>query len=433
MEKANLSPRAQHVIDQRRAYFYPCTAHFYKHPPVLTRGKMQYVYDDAGRRYTDLFAGVSVIACGHCNDAITEAAVEQMRALQHTCTIYLTEPNVRLAEKLACVLPGGLRRSFFCNSGSEANEGALLLARLHTGRSGFIALEHSLHGRTYLTMSVTGLAMWRADPHLAREEANVSFIPRPYDAELSGDEAAHRSIAALRQVLAERGREIAAMIVEPIQGNGGIVAPPRWYYREVKRLLEAHGVLLIADEVQSGFGRTGKMFAIEHFDVVPDIIAMGKALGNGVPISSFSTTDEIAASFTKPSASTFGGNPVASVTALAVLDYIERERLMERAEQLGELLLERLRALRERYREAICDVRGIGLMAGFELRGASPQQAAERVDEVLERMKDRGFLLGKNGVNRNVVVFQPPLVIAEEDIEAAVAALDEVLAEVLCN
>jgi alanine-glyoxylate transaminase / (R)-3-amino-2-methylpropionate-pyruvate transaminase len=424
--RQTLSPRAQQVIDQRNSYFYPCTAHFYKRPPLLVRGQMQYVYDDEGNRYTDLFAGVSVIACGHCNETITSETVEQLRTLQHTCTIYLTDPNARLAQRLASVLPGALKRSFFCNSGSEANEGALLLARLHTRRSGFIALEHSLHGRTYLTMSVTGLSMWRADPYLTRDE-DVSFIPRPYDPAMSPDEAAERSIAALRKVLEIRGDKIAAMIVEPIQGNGGIIAPPLWYYREVKRLLETYGVLLIADEVQSGFGRTGKMFAIEHYGVVPDVITMGKALGNGVPISSFSTTDEIAASFTKPSASTFGGNPVASVTALAVLDYIEQEGLMERASRLGERLMGHLHRLRESY-SVISEVRGIGLMVGLELKTDRPAQTAELVDEILEQMKDRGFLLGKNGVGRDVVVFQPPLIIEEADIEAMISALQDVLA-----
>ena len=417
------SDGAQKIIEQRKAYFYPCTQHFYKRPPLITQGRGQYLVDDVGKQYVDFFAGVSVVACGHCNEVITNATVEQLRTLQHTCTIYLTEPNAKLAEKLADVLPGDLKRTFFCNSGSEANEGAMLLARLHTGRKGFIALQHGLHGRTYLTMSVTGLSMWQADPYLAQED--VSFIPRPYDVELTQDEAALRSIEALREVLQAKGDTIAAMIVEPIQGNGGIVAPPLWYFKEVKALLEQYGVLLIADEVQSGFGRTGKMFAIEHFGIVPDIIAMGKALGNGVPISAFSTTDAIAASFTKPSASTFGGNPVASVTAMAVLDFIHNEKLLARSAQLGSLLMGHLKKLQEKF-AVIQDVRGFGLMIGLQLNSDTPQRTAEFVDEILEQMKDRGFLLGKNGVGRDVIAFQPPLIITEENIETMIHQLTEV-------
>lgn len=386
------------------------------------------MYGHDGTRYTDFFAGVSVVATGHCNPEIAERTAEQLRTLQHTCTIYLTQPNVELAERLAGILPGRLSRTSFVNSGSEANEGALLLARLHTGRRGFLALEQSLHGRTYLTMSVTGLQMWRTDPQLA-EAADVTFIPRPYERGMSADEAGRRSIAALRAALAAKGGEIAAMIAEPIQGNGGIIAPPDWYFAEVKQLLEQHGVLLIADEIQTGFGRTGRMFAMDRYGVAPDIVTMAKALGGGIPVAGFATTDEIAASFTRPSASTFGGNPVSSATALAVLDYIEAHRLPERAERLGSQLRGGLERLAARFPQLALDVRGAGLMLGAELCADEPQRGAELVDDVLEAMKDRGFFIGKNGVNRNVLAFQPPLVIAEADIDGMLAALEAVLAD----
>ncbi|MEK5162180.1 aspartate aminotransferase family protein [Paenibacillus sp. FSL R5-0527] len=415
------------VLQKRQRYFYPCTSHFYRNPPQLVKGEMQYLYGHDGTRYTDFFAGVSVVATGHCNPEIAERTAEQLRTLQHTCTIYLTQPNVELAERLAGVLPGRLRRTFFVNSGSEANEGALLLARLHTGRRGFLALEQSLHGRTYLTMSVTGLQMWRTDSQLA-EAADVTFIPRPYERGMSADEAGRRSIAALRAALAAKGGEIAAMIAEPIQGNGGIIAPPDWYFAEVKRLLEQHGVLLIADEIQTGFGRTGQMFAMDRYGVAPDIVTMAKALGGGIPVAGFAATDEIAASFTRPSASTFGGNPVSSVTALAVLDYIEAHRLPERAERLGAQLRGGLERLAARFPQLALDVRGAGLMLGAELCADEPQRGAGLVDDVLEAMKDRGYLIGKNGVNRNVLAFQPPLVIAEADIDGMLSALEAVLA-----
>ncbi|TCZ76414.1 aspartate aminotransferase family protein [Paenibacillus albiflavus] len=425
----------EQIIDKRKAYFYPCTQHFYQKPPQLVRGSMQYVFDEQGKRYTDFFAGVSVVACGHCNEEITRESVRQLQTLQHTTTIYLTQPMVDLAERLAEVLPGDLRRTFFCNSGSEANEGALLLARMYTGKSDFISMEGGLHGRTNLTMSVTGIPMWQTDPYLY---PGVTFIPRPFDhkelhAQLSENEltpAARRSLEALQAVLDAKGDKIAAMIVEPIQGNGGIIVPPKGYYREVKKLLDAHGVLLIMDEVQTGFGRTGQMFGCEHFGIVPDIITMAKALGGGVPIAAFASTDTIAAALSKPSASTFGGNPVSAVTALAVLDYIERERLVQRAAERGGALKSALLELQQRYPAHVSDVRGEGLMLGMEILADNPTRGAALVDQILEQMKDNGILIGKNGLNRNVLAFQPPLIITEDDVQSMVNILDQVLAQI---
>ncbi|WP_411552832.1 aspartate aminotransferase family protein [Paenibacillus lautus] len=420
----HIGPEA--VVAKRRRYGYPCTAHFYSEPPQIVSGKLHNLYGHDGKAYVDFFSGVSVVACGHCNEAITARTIEQLQTLQHTSTIYLTQPMVDLAERLANgVLPGNLKRTFFVNSGSEANEGALLAARLHTKRRSFLALEYGLHGRTFLTMNVTGIPMWRTDDFLDQEV--TTFIPRPYDPGMDQEAAARRSLDALANVLAEKGDTIAAMIVEPIQGNGGMIVPPDWYFRELKAMLEEHGILLIADEIQTGCGRTGRMFAIEHYGIVPDILTMAKALGNGVPIGAFCTTDEIAASLNRPSASTFGGNPVSSATALAVLDYIEQEGLVERSLRVGGRLIEGLRELQGRY-ELIADVRGKGFMAGAEIRGATDEESAAWTDIILERMKDEGFIIGKNGVGRNVLAFQPAMIIPEEEIEAMLRALDQVLA-----
>ncbi|MGG4105311.1 aspartate aminotransferase family protein [Paenibacillus lautus] len=414
------------IVAKRREYGYPCTANFYKEPPQIVSGKMHKLYGHDGKAYVDFFTGVSVVACGHCNEAITARTIEQLQTLQHTSTIYLTQPMVDLAERLANgILPGNLKRSFFVNSGSEANEGALLLARLHTKRRNFLALEYGLHGRTFLTMNVTGIPMWRADDFLDQEV--TTFIPRPYDPAMDQDAAARRSLDALASVLAAKGDTFAAMIVEPIQGNGGMIVPPDWYFHELKMMLEEHGILLIVDEIQTGCGRTGRMFAIEHYGIVPDILTMAKALGNGVPIGAFSTTDEIAASLNRPSASTFGGNPVSSATALAVLDYIEQEGLVERSLRVGGRLINGLRELQGRY-ELIADVRGKGFMAGAEIRGATDEESAAWTDIILERMKEEGFIIGKNGIGRNVLAFQPAMMIPEEDIVAMLSALDEVLA-----
>ncbi len=362
--------------------------------------------------------------CGHCNTEIFEATIDQMKNLQHTTTIYLTEPIVNLAERLSQVLPGDINRSFFCCTGSEANEGSLLLARLHTGRKEFISLEGSLHGRTHLTMGTTAITMWRSDPYLPD---CISFVPNCYSIDRNYEDAAVKSLESIEMVIKSKGADkIAALIAEPIQGNGGIITPPRWYFKKLKNLLEKHGILLIIDEIQTGFARTGKMFAIENYDVVPDIITVAKALGNGMPISAFCTTDEIAASFTKPSASTLGGNPVSSSTAIAVLNYIENNNLCERSERLGYKLKSGLIALKNKY-SIIHDVRGIGLMLGAELLQDNGEPAYKETDLILEELKNKGILLGKNGLGRNVLAFQPPLVITEDDVDFVLSELDEAI------
>lgn len=420
---------AEKIIEKKKQYLFPSSQgnHFYKNPPQIVKGDMQYLYDDKGNKYIDFFAGVSVMNCGHCNKEILDETIKQMKTLQHTTVIYLTEENVNLAERLSNVLPGNLRRSFFCCTGSEANEGAMLLARLYTGKKEFIALNNGLHGRTYLTMSATAIPMWRADPELSHV---FHFASNVWDENLNAEDAARESLKSIKDIIEKRGAEnIAALITEPIQGNGGIITPPLWYFKEVKKILEENKILLIVDEVQTGFARTGKMFAIENYDVVPDIMTVAKALGNGMPISAFCTNDEIAKSFTKPSASTLGGNPVSSATAMAVLDYIEKNELCKKAEELGKILKDKLESLKEKH-NIIKDVRGLGLMLGAELVKENGEPATEETDIILEKLKDRGLIVGKNGLSRNVLAFQPPLVITEENIEVLIKNLDEVLYEV---
>ncbi len=418
----DLGPQA--IIDKKKQYLLPCSYHFYQDPPQLVRGSMQYLYDHAGNAYLDCFAGVSVMNCGHSNPEILKTTIQQMQTLQHTTTIYLTEPIVALGERLAAYLPGNLTRSFFCMSGSEANEGALLLAKKHTGRKGLIALEGGLHGRTHLTMSLTGIPMWRTmdDP------APNTYLAEGY--EKKGKETAQtamdRSLASIGQLLKDHPDEIAALIVEPIQGNGGIQVPHVQYFKKLQTLLHDAGALLIVDEVQTGYGRTGKNFAIEHFGVTPDILTSAKALGNGVPIAAFSTTDEIAAGFTSPSASTLGGNPVSAANSIAVLNYLESHQLKERAANLGNLLLDKLAKLKNEY-PLITDVRGIGLMVGAEIRNPDGSPSPEAVDRILEQMKDHGFLIGKNGIHRNVLAFQPPLIVTKTDLLNMLAALESAL------
>lgn len=410
------------ILEKKSKYMFPNSHHFYKNPPQIVRGEMQYLFDSEGNKYTDFFAGVSVVNCGHCNPRIVKAATAQLETLWHTTNIYLTEPIVKLSEKLAKVYPGDIDTSFFCLSGSEANEGALLLSRLHTGKKKFMYFDGGLHGRTYLTTGVTGVDMWRIDPYY--DDSFIRLKNNLLDSTIDVEEAATDNIKHLENVLAEHGDEISALIVEPIQGNAGIIVPPKWYFKKIKELLSKYNVLLIVDEVQTGFGRSGKMFAIERFGVVPDIITCAKALGNGIPISVFASGKEIAASFNKPSASTLGGNPVASATALEVLKYIHDEKLVVSAKYLGDYLLNRLTEL-GKIHSCIKDVRGMGLMIGVEIN--SKNGSAAVVDDILECMKDRGFIIGKNGIDRNVLAFQPPLVIAKSDIDDMLINLGEVL------
>ncbi|QDR81047.1 aspartate aminotransferase family protein [Sporomusa termitida] len=418
----------EEVVRKKKEYIIPCVYHFYAQPMQLVRGEMQYLYDHTGRQYLDCFAGVSVVNCGHCHPEITQAICDQVTTLQHTCTIYLTENIVNLAENLAQITPGRLQKTFFCASGTEANEGAALLASLYTGRQEFISLRQGLHGRTKLTMSLTGLSMWRTD---TSPVGGISFAPNAYcyrcpygKRHPECDLACANELEAVIKT-ATSGR-VAALIAEPIQGNGGIITPPPGYFKRVKEILAHHNILLIIDEVQTGFGRTGKMFAIEHYGVEPDIMTMAKALGNGTPVGAFTSRSEIADAYTRPGASTLGGNPVTSAAALATLKVLTKYNLPDRAAELGRYLKCGLTELQKQH-PLIGDIRGHGLMVGAELVNPDKSPAAAQLDVILEHMKARGILIGKNGPERNVMAFQPPLVITRADLDNMLNQLAEVL------
>ncbi len=427
-ENSYLGP--EEIIRKKKEFLIPCVYHFYKKPMQIVRGDMQYVYDHTGKRYVDCYAGVSVVGAGHCNPDITEKTCDQLKRLQHTTSIYLTQPVVDLAEQLAGIAPGELRKSFFCASGSEANEGAVMLAQLFSNRSELLALKSGLHGRTKLGMSLTGLSFWRTD---SNPVGGISFVPNPYCYRCAfGATYPNCDLKCadyIKEVIeTSSSKQVAAMITETIQGNGGVIAPPPEYFKRVREILDQYGILLIADEIQCGFGRTGKMFAMEHWGITPDIMTMAKTLGNGLPIGAFITTDKIAASYTRPGASTFGGNLVSSVAALATIEFIKKHNLASNAEKLGAYLKNRLLELKDKHK-TIGDVRGIGLFQGAELVKDDKQPATDDADLVLEMMKDRGVLVGKTGPGRNVITFQPPLIITESDLEEAVNALDKALSE----
>lgn len=398
------------LLRLKSEYLVPCVHHFYARPPQIVAGSGCHLIDHTGRRYLDCFTGVTVMSAGHGNAAISEAAIEQIRTLQHTTSIYLTEPVLRLAEKLAEIAPGDLRRSFFTASGTEAVEGALLTAALHTGRRRVIAMENGLHGRTRWAMNVTGAPMWRTDPFPIEGVDHVPF----------GD------LAALAARLERSGADTAAVIAEPIQGNGGVNTPPAAHWPAVRRLCDAHGALLVFDEIQTGMSRTGRWFAGEHWGVTPDVMTVSKALGNGFPIAAFITTDDVAASYTRPGASTYGGNPVSAAAALATIRYHEAHRLADAAARRGATLRRGLDDLARRH-ACLGAPRGRGLMLGVPVLAGEGRSGAAQCDAILEDLKDAGVLAGKTGPDRDVLTFLPPLVIHDVQIGELLDVLDDVL------
>jgi 4-aminobutyrate aminotransferase len=404
-------------------------------PVVIASAKGAKVTGEDGKVYTDLFAGISVVNAGHCNPEVTAAAKAQMDKLVHACTyVYHIPPVADLAEKLAQITPGRLQKSFFGSGGAEANEGAMRLAKQFTGKSEFIALQGSFHGRSVGTLSITGNCgrKRRGGPYLP----GCSFLPAPScyrcPFAMSYPACDLRCARELeRHIQFQTADNVAAFVAEGAMGEGGIIVPPPGWYQAIKAILDQHGILLFVDEVQSGFGRTGKLFAIEHHGVEPDIMTMAKGIADGFPLSAFIARAEVADSF-RPGdhLSTFGGNPVSCAAALANIAFFEREKLCDQAARKGETLIAALKEL-QRARPLIGDVRGLGLMVGVELvRDQHRTPAPEATEKVRAAMRERGFLIGVGGTYGNVLRWQPPLVIEAGDLQKAVAALGECLGTV---
>jgi 4-aminobutyrate aminotransferase len=405
-------------------------------PIAIESAQGAIVTDSDGRDYIDCFAGIAVVNAGHCNPEVIEAARAQMEKLVHCASyVYHAPPVGDLAEKMAQIMPGArLRKSFFANSGAEAIEGAMKVAKLYTGKTEIISLTHSFHGRTLATLSVTGNAgrKRRGGPYVP----GVAFAPAPYafraNAKVdSAEEYGEQCARAVEDVLRfHTSGDVAAFIAEPVLGEGGIIVPPSNYFQAVKRMLDEHGILFIADEVQTGFGRTGAMFGIEHYGVEPDIVVTAKGIADGFPLGAFTTTDEIAAAF-RPGdhLSTFGGNPVSCAAALANIEFLQREDLPAKALQDGEYILKRLRAMQGRF-PVIGEVRGIGLMIGFELVSDEVlTPATAQAEAIRAYCLDKGVLVGVGGVYGNMVRIQPPLVITREQIDQVLDVLEQALSE----
>ena len=423
--------KQQEILAKHKEYLFSCVANYYEEPLVVDRAKDSLVYDVDGREYLDFFGGIVTISVGHCNDKVVAAIEEQVRKVQHTSALYPTEPHVRLAEKLAAITPGALKQSFFTNSGTEANETAVLVAQLYTRAQDVVALRHSYSGRTQLAMSLTGNYAWRLTP---TSSPNVHHIPNAYCYRCpfgltypSCDLKCAKDLEGAIQT-ATSGK-LAAFIAEPIQGVGGFITPPKEYFKEVAAIVHKYGGLFICDEVQTGWGRTGgKMFGIEQWDVEPDIMTFAKGMANGVPVGGTITRPEVADSVKGLSLSTFGGNPVTCAAALATIEVIENEGLVANAAERGRQLRDGLEALGEKY-PLMGDIRGMGLMQGIEMVGPDKTPSPEAVARLFELTKQNGLLIGKGGLMGNVIRITPALNVTKEHVDEALDRLDRSLAQ----
>ncbi|MBA3241653.1 MAG: aspartate aminotransferase family protein [Acidobacteria bacterium] len=419
------------TVRKHKEFLFPAVATYYQEPLALVRGEGQYVWDDAGNRYLDCFGGVLTVSVGHANPRVNEAIIKQVQTLSHTSTLYANQPQADLAEKLHQITPGRLKKSFFTSSGTEADDTAIMAAKLHTGRHEIVVLRHSYSGRSATALSAVGHSTWR---QLPAQVAGIVHARAPYcyrcPLKLTYPECGLACAEDIEDVIMTTTTgEIAAFMAEPILGVGGFIVPPPGYFERAVEITRKHGGLFIADEVQTGWGRTGeKWFGIEHWGVEPDIITSAKGMGNGVPIGMTTATPEVADSYPGLTFSTFGGNPVSMAAALAVIKEIEDEDLRTNAAVVGAYFRVQLEVLKEKY-PVIGDVRGMGLMQALEFvtDRETKEPHPQAVLKVFEETKRRGVLIGKGGLYGNVIRTGLMLNSTKDTVDELVEALDAAL------
>ena len=419
----------EEILLAQSDHLFPCVFHYYKQPLVISHAKNQYVWDADGNQYLDFFGGIVTVSVGHCNDDVNRKVHAQMDRLQHVSTVFANEPQAALAKKLAQITPGGkLTKSFFTSSGTEANETAILAARCYTGSTEIVALRYAYHGRSSLAMGLTAQSNWRLGPVTQAgivHAVNAYCYRCPYGLTYPSCEV--RCAQDVEQVIrtTTSGR-IAGFIAEPIQGVAGFVTPPKEYFSIVADTVKKHGGVFISDEVQTGWGRTGgKWFGIEQWGVQPDIITSAKGLANGLPIGLTIARPEIADSVRGATISTFGGNPIATTAAKAVIDFIEDHKLSINAAEVGAYFRDKLLELQAKH-PLIGDVRGMGLLQAIELveDPVSKTPAVTQTLAIMEAARESGILLGKGGLHGNILRFSPPLNIGKSDVDEFARLLD---------
>ncbi len=425
-----MSTLADSIRERHRRYVLPAVQTFYDEPMPIVKGRGKHVWDADGNRYLDFFGGIVTVGLGHCHPEVNAAVKEQVDTLQHVSTLLPNQPMVEVAERLAQVAPGACDRSFFTNSGTEANEMAILLAELHTGSAELITLRHGYAGRSLMTMSATGQAPWRlGGTHVSgmKVVAGPYCYRCPFGLEYpSCDLRCARDIEDVIRTTTS-GR-VAGFLAEPIQGVGGFITPPPGYFETAVEIVRRYGGVFICDEVQTGWGRTGTLNGIEHWDATPDIVTYAKALGNGVPVGATVTSGAIASAVRGSTLSTFGGNPVSMAAARAVIDVVRRDRLAENAARVGAWFRDGLLELQKAH-PVIGDVRGKGLMLALELveDRESRAPATAFTARLLQAARDQGLLIGKAGLHGNCVRLSPPLNITRADADEALRLLGKAL------
>uniref|UniRef100_A0A8C9Y671 Alanine--glyoxylate aminotransferase 2, mitochondrial n=1 Tax=Sander lucioperca TaxID=283035 RepID=A0A8C9Y671_SANLU len=443
----------ERMMEIRRQNCNPMTMKitYYKKPVFIHQGHMQWLWDVDGKRYLDLFAGVATVSLGHSHPKVTEAAQKQLKRLWHTTNIYVHPTLHEYCEKLASYSPDPLKVVYLTNSGSEANDLAMLMARLYTGNFDIITFRGSYHGGTQQTMGLTSNSPYKY-PIATSSGCTHTMCPDVFRGPWGGSHCRDSPVQTIRECSCAQGHcmasgqyighlketfatsvpsQIAAFFAEPIQGMGGAVQYPKNYLKEAYKLVRERGGICIADEVQTGFGRTGSHFwGFQGHDVIPDMVTMAKGIGNGFPMGAVVTTPDIAASFAKASHfNTFGGSPVACAVASSVLDTIKEDGTQQNNLHVGTYLMTELAKLRHKY-EIIGDVRGKGLQIGVEMvkdKASREPLPPEAMSEIFEDIKDMGVLIGKGGVYGQTFRIQPPMCITKDDVDFFLSVLNKVV------
>lgn len=401
---------------------------------VAKKGQGIYVEGIDRRTYMDFTSGLATANIGHCPQDVIGAAKKQLDAFIHSGCIFYYESEIALAQRLARIAPPGIDMFFFSNSGAEAIEGALKLARYATNRQGIIAFTGGFHGRTLGALSLTAsTARYRKNYHPLLP--SVFHAPYPYCYRCpmgkNRDTCSLDCFEYLRRILRHQiaPEEVASAVIEPVLGEGGYIVPPSDYLKKLRDLCTKEGILLIADEVQTGFGRTGKWFACEHFGLRPDIMAMAKGIASGLPLGAIGASSEIMKKWPAGAhGTTFGGNPVSCAAAIATIDSIEKNRILENAVKAGRYAMGRLLAMKNKYPSLIGDVRGLGLMIGIELINNDGSPSKERLKKVIEKCLEKGLIIVECGIDKNIARLMPPLIVTEKEMQKALDIFEEALA-----